>query len=73
MRKYNFTDYYRKNLAKFTLERAEIFSFQKNIRNKPRPKKEWKIFYILTKERMKKWIKEYKFQKIGNRKYIIHL
>ncbi|MCL5674917.1 MAG: hypothetical protein M1501_04145 [Candidatus Omnitrophica bacterium] len=72
MRKYNFDEYYKQNSAKFALKRAQ-FSSVKTYRKKPRPEEEWEVFYVLTKERMKKWIKKGMFKSTGIRKYSIYL
>lgn len=72
MRKYDFDRYYKKNLPIFILKNAKINS-QKIIRKKPRPVADWKVFFILTKSKWDKWLKEKIIKKTGKRKYSLKI
>lgn len=72
MRKYNFDEYYKKNLPVFSIKRAET-DCGKTVRRKPRPEEEWKAFFILTKNKWDRWFKEGKLEKTGERKYSLKI
>jgi hypothetical protein len=68
MRKYDFDEYRKKNLPAFHIMRAKI-SCNKTFRKKPRPEEEWKAFFLLTKKRREKWLKNGLLEKTGERRY----
>lgn len=68
MRKYKFEEYYKKNLPVFSIIRAEVGG-RKTVKRKPRSEEEWKVFFILTKDRWKRWLKDRLVEKTGERRY----
>jgi hypothetical protein len=72
MRKYDFDEYYKKNLPVFNIKRAEAYC-GKTVRSKPRPEEEWKAFFILARTKWNRWLKEGKVEKTGERKYSLKI
>ena len=72
MRKYNFDEYYKKNLPVFSIKRAEL-NCRKTVRRRPRPEEEWKAFFILTKSKWDRCFREGTWKKTGQRKYSLKI
>ncbi|MCM8762655.1 MAG: hypothetical protein NC929_05000 [Candidatus Omnitrophica bacterium] len=72
MRKYNFDRYCKKNLSIFGLKNVKI-NCKKAIRKKPRPSGDWKTFFILTKSKWDRYLKDGIIKKMGERKYSLKI
>ena len=70
MRKLNFNEYYRKNLANFAKMRVLLISSKgRRIGRKPRDREEQELLFLLTEARWERWQREGKLEILGPRKY----
>jgi hypothetical protein len=72
MRKYNFDEYYKKNLPVFSIQRVQSGK-GKAVRRKPRPEEEWKAFFILIKSKWDRCFRDGTVEKTGERKYSLKI
>ncbi|MFH0795940.1 MAG: hypothetical protein V2A65_02665 [Candidatus Omnitrophota bacterium] len=72
MRRIDFDNYYRKNLAKFAEIRLRLTSSEKKQRKiggRPRKRKDQEVLFLMTKVRWERWQREGKIEILGPRQY----